>query len=64
MRLDYVDFWGIVDNYEEALASNVDPKVKKRNTDKNMNNAISIIALNMADNQLVCIRSCRRPTIT
>lgn len=58
MGLASVDFWGILDNYEEAPPSNVDPKMKKKYKN-HVKNVMPIIVLNVADNQFVRIRCCK-----
>jgi hypothetical protein len=50
MELVFVDLWNIVDKYEGAPSSNVDPKVKKK-YQKRIKKAMSIIAFNLADNK-------------
>ena len=60
MVLASVDIWGIVDKSEKAPPSNVDPKVLKKYP-RCMKKAISIIGLNLADNQVVYIKSCKGP---
>lgn len=49
--------WDIVDKFEEALSSNVDPKVKEY--ESRVEKAMSIITLNLADNQLAHIHNCK-----
>ena len=55
-----MDLWDIVDRSEKTPLSNVDPKVLKE-YQRCVKNAISVICLNMADNQLVYIKSCKGP---
>lgn len=54
MKLVFVDFRGIVNKFKEAPPSNFDPKVKKE-YQRPVNKAMSIIASNLADNQLAHI---------
>ena len=59
MGLAYVDLWGIVDESEAPPPFNVDLKVKKK-YQRCVKKAMSIIVLDLADNQLVHIRTCKR----
>ena len=61
MGFNSVNFWGIVDIFEATPPCNVDTKVKKEYQSR-VKKAMSIIALNLASNQLVHIRSCKGPT--
>lgn len=58
MGLASVDLWDIVDEFVAPPPSNTDKKAKKKYK-KRAKNAISIIALNLVDNQLAHIRSCK-----
>lgn len=59
MVLVSMDLWKIMDEFEETLPSNVDFKVKKE-YQRRIKKAVSIIGLNLADNQFAHIKSCTR----
>ncbi len=61
MLLASMDLWDIVDESEEAPSSNADPKVKKE-YQRRVKKAMSVIGLNLADNQLAHIKSCKGPS--
>ena len=61
MALASVDFWDIVDGSEKAPPSNMESKVLKE-YQRRVKKAMSIIVLNLADNQLAHVKSCKRPT--
>ena len=50
-----MDLWDIIDGSEEAPPSNADPKVKKE-YERRVRKAMSVIGLNLADNQLTHIK--------
>lgn len=54
-------FWLTVDESEEALPSNVDSNVKKENQ-RHLKKTMTIIVLNVANNQLAHRRSCKTST--
>ena len=56
-----VDLYGIVDKSEAIPPSNVDPKIQKE-YQRHVKITMSIIALNLADNQFVHILSRKGPT--
>jgi hypothetical protein len=58
MALASVDLWDIVDGSKKAPPSNLDPKVL-REYQKRVKKAMSIIVLNLGDNQLAHIISCK-----
>ena len=60
MALASVDLWDIVDGSEKAPPSNADPKVLKE-YQRRVKKAMSIIVLNLADNQLAHVKSCKGP---
>jgi len=60
MLLASMDLWDIVDGSEEAPPSNADPKVIK-DYQRRVKKAMSVIGLNLADNQLAHIKSCKGP---
>ena len=60
MLLASMDLWDIVNGSDEPPPSNVDPKVLKE-YQRHVKNAISIIGLNLTDNQLAHIKSCKGP---
>ena len=60
MLLAFMDLWDIVDKSEEAPPSNADPKVLKE-YQRCVKKAMSIIGLNLVDNQLAHIKSCKGP---
>jgi hypothetical protein len=60
MLLASMDPWDIIDGSEEAPPSNADPKVKKE-YERRVRKAMSVIGLNLADNQLTHIKSCKGP---
>ena len=53
-----MDILDIVDGSEEPPPSNADPTVLKE-YQRRMKNAISIIGLNLTDNQLAHIKNCK-----
>jgi hypothetical protein len=55
-----MDLWDIIDGSEEAPPSNADPKVKKE-YERRVRKAMSVIGLNFTDNQLAHIKSCDGP---
>jgi hypothetical protein len=55
-----VDLWDIVDGSEKVPPSNADPKVLME-YQRRVKKAMSIIMLNLADNQLAHIKSCKGP---
>ena len=55
-----MDFWDIIDESEEAPPSNADPKVKKE-YERRVRKAMSVIGLNLADNQHAHIKNCKGP---
>ena len=57
MVLASMDFWDIVDGSKKILLYNADPKVLKRRVER----AMSIIGLNLADNQFAHIKSRKDP---
>ena len=61
MLLASMDLWNIVDRSKEILPSNVDPNVKKA-YQRHVKKAMSIMGLNLVDNQLIHIKSCKGPT--
>ena len=61
MLLASIDFWDIMDGSKEPLASNADLKMLKE-YQRCVKKAMSIIGLNLADNQLAHIKSCKRST--
>jgi hypothetical protein len=54
----FIDLWDIVDGSEEPPPSNADPKVLKK-YQRRVKNVMSIIGLNLTDNQLAHIKSCK-----
>ena len=60
MVLASMDLWEIVDDTEEPPSSNDDPKVKK-DYERRVKKAMSVIGLNLVDNQLAHIKSCKGP---
>jgi hypothetical protein len=60
MALASVDHWDIADKFEVASPSNVDPKVLKE-YQRRVKKALSIIVLNLADNQFMHVKSCKGP---
>ena len=58
MLLASMDLWDIVDRSKEPPPSNVDTKVLKE-YQRRIKNSMSIIGLNLADNQLTHIKSCK-----
>jgi hypothetical protein len=58
MLLASMDLWDIVDKFEEALPSNGDHKAKKE-YQRRIKKVKSIISLNLANNQLTHIKSCK-----
>ena len=54
MVLASMDFWDIIDEFEKAILSNVDPKILKE-YQKHIKKTMSSIGLNSADNQFVHI---------
>ena len=55
-----MDLWDIIVGSVEAPPSNADPKVKNV-YERRVRKAISVIGLNLADNQLAYIKSCKGP---
>ena len=55
-----MDVWDIVDGYEEAPPSSMNSKVLKE-YQRHVKKVMSIIGLNLADNQLAHIKSCKGP---
>jgi hypothetical protein len=55
-----MDLWDIIDESEEAPPSNADPKVKKE-YERRVKKVMSVIGLNLANNQLAHIKSCKGP---
>jgi hypothetical protein len=53
-----MDLWDIINGSEEAPPSNADPKMKKEYK-RRVREAMSVIGLNLADNQLAHIKSCK-----
>lgn len=62
MGLIFIDFWGIVDESKEPPLSNVDTNMKKKNFKMCIRMAIFIVALNLVENHLTHIKSCKKPT--
>ena len=58
MALVSMYLWDIVDNFEKASPSSVDPKMFKE-YQRRIRKAMSIIGLNLADNQLTHIKNCK-----
>ena len=58
MLLASMDIWDIVDGSKKTPPSNADPRVLKE-YQRRTKNTMSIIGLNMTDNQLVHIKSCK-----
>ena len=58
MVLAFIDLWDIVDGSEKALSSDADPKVLK-DYQIHIKKTISIIGLNLVDNQFAHIKSCK-----
>lgn len=56
-----MDFWNIMDVSEEALPSNAKSKVLKE-YERRIKKVVSIISLNLTDNQLAHIKICKGPT--
>ena len=56
-----MDFWDIVNRSMEAASSNADSKVLNE-YQRRVKQAISIISLNLMDNQLMHIKICKGPT--
>lgn len=56
MVLTFMNLWNIVDGYEKGLPFNDDPKVLKE-YQRRIKNVMSIISLNLVDNQLAHIKS-------
>lgn len=61
MGLIFIGFWGIVDVSKEPSPSNVETNIRK-NFKMFTSMAIFIVALNLVENQLTHIKSCKRPT--
>jgi hypothetical protein len=59
MLLASMDFWNIVNRSNEVASSNADPKVLKE-YQRHVKQAISNISLDLADNQLMHIKSCAK----
>ena len=60
MLLASMDLCDILDRSQETLPSNVDPKVLKE-YQRHIKNVMSIIDINLADNQFTHIKSCKGP---
>ena len=60
MWLASMNLWDIVDRSEEPPSSNADPKVFKE-YQRRVKKTLSIIGLNLVDNQLAYIKSCKGP---
>lgn len=58
MVLAFVDLWDILNRSEKAPPSNVDSKVLKEYQVR-VKKVMSIIGLNLTDNQLAYIKSCK-----
>ena len=58
MLLVSMDLWDIVDKYKKASPSNAYLKVKK-DYQRHAKKVMFIIGLNLADNQLTHIKSCK-----
>lgn len=58
MLLVSMDLWDTMDKYEEVPPSNADPIVLKE-YQRHVTNTMSIIGLNLADNQLTHSKSCK-----
>lgn len=58
MVLAFMDLWDIVDKFDNVSPSNMDSKVLK-DYQKRVKNVISILGLNLVDNQLAHIKSCK-----
>ena len=56
----FIDLWDIIDRSEKASPSNADPKVMKEYV-RHVRKAMSVIGLNLADNQLAHIKSSKGP---
>lgn len=53
-----MDLWTIIDEFEKNIFLDVDSKVKKK-YERHVKMTIYTIALNLADNQLAHIKSCK-----
>ena len=60
MVLESMDLWEIVDESEEPPSIDDDPKVIK-DYNRRVKKAMSVIGLNLVDNQLAHIKSCKGP---
>lgn len=60
MVLASMDLWEIVDDTEEPPSFDEDPKVKK-DYERRVKKAMSVIGLNLVDSQLAHIKSCKGP---
>ena len=60
MVLASMDLWDIVDEYEEISLSNTHPKVLKE-YQKRIKNAMSMISLNLGNNQIGYTKSYKGP---
>ena len=63
LLLASMNLWDIVHGSEEILSSNADPKVLKEDQ-RRIKEAMSIIGLSLANNQLTYIKSYKRPVET
>lgn len=63
MVLTYMDIWDIVDGSEKALPSHVDPKMLKE-YQRRVKTVMSIMSLNIGDNQHVHIGFAKGPAET
>ena len=61
MVLESMDLWEIVEGSEEPPPFEDDPKVKK-DYNRRVKKAMSVIGLNLVDDQLAHIKSCKGPT--
>jgi hypothetical protein len=60
MELTSMDLWSIMDKSKKTASSNIDLKVKK-DYKRHAKKVMSIVTLNLADEQLADIISCKRP---
>ena len=63
MALVSMDLWDIVDGSKKDPPSNANPKVLKK-YQRRVKKAMSIIVLNLADDQLAYVKSCQGPAET
>ena len=59
MVMASIDVWNIINKSENAPPSDADPKVLKE-YERPIKKVMSIIGLNLADNQFVHIKSCKK----